>query len=315
MSFTRNVACRTTPVPSSATSVLAPAMLHDGFSRPPHRHVVKTPRPTAPRHAGDAERPGATSELDRDVADARGARDAVGDRLADEDRHGRAAGLGEEPDGAHHGVVDVDRRRARHPVVTEEERQLTGEGLARAGRAARPGGRLRPRRPVLDARLGLGAYGHRRRRLRPRARPHPDLRGRWLGRTGEQRDPEGEATRAPRRPPGPHGRGSVPPGPGACQGSKSAWPPPMSLYASPTRKSEPVTRIASPGPAPASAARSAAPGSGTASTGRRPARRSATRSGSSPRRPTRVTIARATCGPRIASIAGHALSAITANTS
>ena len=196
-----------------------------GLALPLRPHDV---RPAARRHAGDTERPGAASELDGDVADARRARHAVGDGLADEDRHGRAVGLGEEPDGAHHGVVDIDRRRARHAVVAEEDGQLAGEGLARAGRAARADGRLRPRRPVLDARLGLGTYGHRRRRLRPRARQHPDLRGRRLGRAGKQRAPEGEATRPPSRPPGPHGRGSVAPAPGACQASKSAWPPPMS---------------------------------------------------------------------------------------
>jgi hypothetical protein len=43
VSLMRNFACFATPVPPTVTSVDSAAMLHDGRSTPPQRHVVNTP--------------------------------------------------------------------------------------------------------------------------------------------------------------------------------------------------------------------------------------------------------------------------------
>src|SRR5438876_11629985 len=310
------------------------------------RRRLLDPRAALRGDAHDSERTGLGAHLDSDLAERRGARHAVGDRLAHEHRDGRAAGLGEEAHGAHHRIGDLDGGGARDGEAEEEERDVPGEGLALARRAARRPRRLGARRAVLDRDPGLRGDGHRRGR--PRPREDPDLRRRrreqereaeresahaWPTGSGgigaaqrAQRASSGRApriveqaehdmTRVPHRPPGPHEAASVASAPGGCQGSKSARGPPSSAYASPARKSEPVTSTAPPAPVRASAARSAARGSSTARAGTRPRSAAASACGSAARRPTRVTITPAACARSGASIARQSLSAITANTS
>ena len=198
-----------------------------------HRHLAAAAlllrpddaRGPASRDAGDAERPRAAPQVEGDLADRGRTRDAVGHRLPHEDRDYGAAGLGEEADGTDDGVVHLDGGRARHVEVREKDGQLAGERLPRARRPAWSGGGLGARRTVLDAGLGLGTHRHCGGCLQPRTGKHAHLGGGPVGRSGEQRDPEGEATRVPQRPPGPHARGSVPPVPEACQASNSGRPP------------------------------------------------------------------------------------------
>src|SRR5207247_7330194 len=165
---------------------------------------LRDSRAAARGDADDGEGAGLGAHLDTDLAERRGARHAVGDGLAHEHRHGRAAGLREEAHRAHHRVGDLDGGGARDGEAGEAERDVAGEGLARARRAARRPGRLGARRAVLDRDPGLRRDGHRRGR--PRPGEDADL-GRRRGRGGDEDEREAERESAHAWPTGSGARG------------------------------------------------------------------------------------------------------------